>query len=102
MSVIVVATVFPEPDHRDEVLTALTETVPLVHAEDGCDLYALHEGPDRFVLIEEWTSDEALAVHAGAQALADLRSRLAGKTIGELDIQLMTAVPAGTEEQGSL
>jgi quinol monooxygenase YgiN len=102
MSVIVVATVFPEPDHRDEVLAALKETVPVVHAEDGCDLYALHEGPDRFVLIEEWASDDALAVHAGAQALADLRTRLAGKTVGDLDIQLLTAVPAGTEEQGSL
>jgi quinol monooxygenase YgiN len=102
MSVIVVATVFPEPDHRDEVLVALKETVPVVHAEDGCDLYALHEGPDRFVLIEEWASDDALAVHAGAQALADLRTRLAGKTVGDLDIQLLTAVPAGTVEQGSL
>ena len=102
MSVVVVATVFPVPDHRDEVLAALKQTVPLVHAEDGCDLYALHEGPDRFVLIEEWASDEALSVHAKAQALADLRTQLAGKTVGDLDIQLMTAVPAGTEEQGSL
>jgi quinol monooxygenase YgiN len=102
MSVIVVATVYPVSEHRAEVRSALEETVPLVHAEDGCDLYALHEGPDRFVLIEQWTSDQALSAHANAQPLADLRARLAGKIIGDLDIQLMTAVPAGTEEQGSL
>jgi quinol monooxygenase YgiN len=102
MSVIVVATVFPVPEHRAEVLSALESTVPLVHAEEGCDLYALHEGPDRFVLIEKWASDDALSVHAKAQPLADLRARLAGKTIGDLDIQVMTAVPAGTADQGSL
>jgi quinol monooxygenase YgiN len=85
VSVIVVATV---PEHHAEVLLALTNTVPWVHAEDGCDIYALHEGPDRLVLIEEWTYDEALAAHATAQPLAHLRSRLGGKMIGDLDTEV--------------
>ena len=46
MSVIVVATVLPVPERRAEVLSALKDAVPRVHAEEGCDLYALHEGPD--------------------------------------------------------
>lgn len=102
MSTVVVATAKVTPEHRDAVRTAFESAVPRVHAEAGCELYALHEGADRFVLVERWTNDDALAVHAGAPALADLRAALAGRTVGELDIQVLRAIPAGTEQQGLL
>ena len=38
MSVVVVATIKPLPEHRDEVIAAFTETIAQVHAEDGCEL----------------------------------------------------------------
>ena len=66
MSVTVVATVRPVPEHRDEVIAAFTEVIPAVHAEEGCELYALHEGDDRLVMIEKWTSADALRVIARA------------------------------------
>lgn len=102
MSTVVVATARVAPEHRDVVRAAFESAVPRVHAEPGCELYALHEGADRFVLIERWTDDDALAVHAAAPALADLRAALAGRMVGELDIQVLRAIPAGAEQQGML
>ena len=37
---VVVATIIPLPEHRDEVIAVLTQTIPKVHAEEGCELYA--------------------------------------------------------------
>jgi quinol monooxygenase YgiN len=45
MSVVVVATVFPIPKHRAEVVAAFEEAITRVHGEPGVELYALHEGP---------------------------------------------------------
>ena len=42
MSVVVVATVTPLPEHVDAVRQALLAAVPQVHAEPGCELYAMH------------------------------------------------------------
>jgi quinol monooxygenase YgiN len=102
MTVVVVATVYPAPGHADEVRAALLRAVPRVHAEDGCELYALHESADRMVLVEKWTSSQALATHAAAAALADLRSELDGLTAADLDIQVLAPVAAGTPIQGAL
>jgi quinol monooxygenase YgiN len=33
LSVVVVATIIPRPEHRDEVLATITETVATVHEE---------------------------------------------------------------------
>jgi quinol monooxygenase YgiN len=44
LSVVVVATIVPRPEHRDEVIATITETVARVHEEDGCELYAPAKG----------------------------------------------------------
>ena len=47
-AVIIVATAFPIPEHRDEVIAAFEAAIAQVHEEEpGTELYALHEGPDR-------------------------------------------------------
>jgi quinol monooxygenase YgiN len=102
MSVVVVATIHPIPEHRDEVAAAFTDTVARVHAEDGCQLYALHDGEDRLVMIEKWASEEALAVHGRGPALVDLNARIAGKYLGEIDVQVLRPHHAGTAQQGTL
>lgn len=103
MSVVVVATAQPKPEHRDEVIALFESVIARVHADDeGCELYSLHEGPDRLVMIEKWASQEALATHAKGPALAELTSGLAGKLTARLDIQLLTPHPAGTIELGTL
>jgi quinol monooxygenase YgiN len=103
MSIVVVATAYPVPEHRDEVITAFENAIALVHAHDaGCELYALHEGPDRLVMVEKWESRQALAEHGRGPALAELGQAMAGKLAQDLDVQILTPHPAGTARQGTL
>jgi quinol monooxygenase YgiN len=102
MSVVVIATLDPLAEHRDAVIAAIVDAIPSVHAEDGCELYALHEGEDHLVMIEKWSSQEALDTHLKAAALAELGGRLAGKLAKPTEIQLLRAHPAGTQRQGAL
>jgi quinol monooxygenase YgiN len=78
MSVVAIVTAFPIPEHREEVVAAFEAAIPRVHEEPGVEVYALHEGPDRLVMIEEYASQEARAEHLKGAALADLRSALDG------------------------
>jgi len=52
MCVVVVVTAFPVPEHRAEVIAAFETAITRVHDEPGVELYALHEGRDRLVMIE--------------------------------------------------
>ncbi len=102
MSVVVVATITPKPEEVDAVRDALLAAVPEVHAEPGCELYALHEDDGRFVMVERWESPEALKVHGSAQALTTLGGRLAGKLAAPLDVRRLRPVPAGDAGKGAL
>jgi quinol monooxygenase YgiN len=73
-----------------------------VHTEPGCELYALHEGTDEFVMVERWESADALAVHGKADALRSLGAALAGKVAGPPEVRRLTAVPAGDADKGAL
>jgi quinol monooxygenase YgiN len=102
VSVVVVATIAPLPEYHDEVTAAFTATIPQVHAEDGCELYALHQAPDRLIMIEKWASRDALATHSKGAALAALNPRLAGKVTGPPEVIVLDAVPAGDAAKGQL
>jgi quinol monooxygenase YgiN len=102
VSVVVVATIIPLPEHRDEVIAAFIATVPQVHAEDGCELYALHQREDRLVMIEKWASHDALVVHSKGAALAAINPKLAGKVAGPPEVIVLDAVPAGDAAKGAL
>jgi quinol monooxygenase YgiN len=101
MSIVVVATIHPKPEHRDAVVDAFVDTVARVHAEDeGCELYALHEGRDRLVMVEKWASPEALAAHGRSAALSELNTRVAGLLESAPDVQILQPRAAGTDHQG--
>jgi len=102
MSVVVVATITPLAEHRDEVIAAFTETIPKVHAEEGCELYALHQAPDRLIMVEKWASREALATHSKGAALAAMNPKLTGKVAGAPEVIVLDAVPAGDPGKGAL
>jgi len=102
VSVVVVATIIPLPEHRDEVIAAITATIPKVHAEDGCELYALHQAGDRLVMIEKWASPEALRTHSRGPALAAMYPQLAGKVTGPPEVIVLQAVPTGHPGKGQL
>jgi quinol monooxygenase YgiN len=103
MSVIVVATIRPLPDCREAVVAALETAIARVHQDDeGCELYALHEATDRLVVIEKWTSEDALAAHAKGPATTELGAALHGKLDGSVVLQLLEPRPAGSASLGTL
>ena len=104
MAVVIVATLFPASEHRDEVVAALeTAAAKVQAAEDGTQLYAMHEGPDgRIVMIEKYADDAAFSAHRGGAGLAGLVTALDGKLSAPMDVQVLTPHPAGSEEKGTL
>jgi quinol monooxygenase YgiN len=100
--VVVVAYLHPKPEVRDEVREVLTGLIPKVHAEDGCELYSLHEDADGFVFVEQWSSQDALTAHGSAAALAEMNTALKGKMAKPADIRFLTPIPAGTGTQGQV
>lgn len=98
MSITVIATIVPLVEHKDAVRAAFLEVIPLVHEEDGCELYSLHEAEDRFVMVEQWSDREALQVHLAAPALAALGPKLKGLLTGPSDVVVLDPLPAGTEK----
>ena len=76
--------------------------VVVFHDEPGVDLYALHEGRDRLVMVEKYESEQARSEHLQGAALADLRSALRGKLSSGLDAQVLDPHPAGNARKGAL
>jgi quinol monooxygenase YgiN len=78
----VLAFITTKPGRRNEVLEAFRANVPAVHAEDGCIEYGAaidtqdvgpfqtQVGADTFVVVEKWTSLEALKAHAASPHMA--------------------------------
>jgi quinol monooxygenase YgiN len=102
VSVVVVATITPKSDEVEAVRDALLTAVPKVHAEPGCELYAVHEGNGQFVLVERWETPEALKVHGRAEALTTLGGQLADRLAAPLDVRRLAPVPAGEAGKGAL
>jgi quinol monooxygenase YgiN len=102
MPIVLVATIVPLADHRDEVISVLTATIERVHAEEGCEIYALHEADDRLVMVERWENDDALAQHRKGAALAALSRALAGKIARMPEVITLRPVPAGHPDKGTI
>jgi quinol monooxygenase YgiN len=102
MSIVVVATLTPKPDAVDAVREALLAAVPKVHAEPGCELYALHEADGAFVLVERWADADAMKAHGKAEPLATLGAALAGKMAAAPDIRRITPLAAGDAGKGAV
>lgn len=97
----VIAIITTKPGQRDTVLAAFRQIIPEVQAEAGCLEYAPaididHDaadfarlGPDSFMVIEKWESQEALAAHAASAHMAayaaQVKDLLASRAIHVLD-----------------
>ncbi|SNS75252.1 Quinol monooxygenase YgiN [Geodermatophilus pulveris] len=103
MSVVVIASITPQPEHAQAVREAVLAAIPRVHAEEGCERYALHEARDgALVMIEQWAGPEALAAHGKGEPFTELSRQLEGKLAGTPELQVLSAVPAGEEAKGAL
>jgi quinol monooxygenase YgiN len=106
MSEIVVVGAFTaNPGKEDDLREAFEALVAPTHAEDGCILYALHQGSDdpaRLAFIERWASRDALDAHLESDHIKDVLTR-ADELWGENgDITVYEAVPGGEERKGSI
>ncbi len=102
MPIVAVATITPIPEHRDAVQSALESSVPEVHRERGCQLYALHQSKDELVLVEQWADADAMRAHGAGEPFRALNAALEGKLAAPLDLKILRPVPCGTKEQGQL
>ncbi|MEU3913036.1 putative quinol monooxygenase [Streptomyces sp. NPDC029721] len=84
------------PGRGREQREAYERLAPLVRAEEGCLRYDLHGvtgDPDRFVLIEEWTSQEALAAHDTTPHMLDADATTPTFRAGPAQVLQLTAAP---------
>jgi quinol monooxygenase YgiN len=102
-TVVVVAIFTAAQGRLDDLRAALVEAIPAVHAEEGCELYAIHDGPDdKIWMLEKWTSADLLDAHGSGPAVARLQELTAGLTAGPPEVIRMHPIPAGTPAQGLL
>jgi quinol monooxygenase YgiN len=103
--VVVVGAFTANPGKEAEALEAFKALVEPTHGEEGCILYALHQGSDdpaRMAFIERWESREALDAHLANTHIQDILAR-ADELWGENgEITVYEAVPAGEEKKGSI
>ena len=103
MTVVVTAVFRPLPDRKAELVEALGRSIPAVHDEEGCLLYAIHDAEDGTItMIEKWTTSEALSAHAVGGAVKALQANLAGLLAERATVTTMTPILAGTPWQGEL
>ncbi len=103
--IVVVGSFTAEPGREAEALEALKALVEPTHGEDGCILYALHQGhddPRRLAFVERWTSKEELEAHLASPHVQEVLAK-APELFGESgDIVIYEAVAGGEAGKGSL
>jgi len=102
-SVVVTAIFRPAPDTTEALLAAMQHTIPLVHEEEGCQLYCIQMQPDGvIVMIEKWDSAELLQKHADGQIVVDFKAAIAGLMPAQPVVTTLTAIPIGDAVKGAL
>ena len=67
-----------KPGQREEQIKAYNELAPKVLAEEGCleyNLQAVDGDENKFVLVEKWKSEEALAFHDNTDHMKEADSK---------------------------
>jgi quinol monooxygenase YgiN len=103
--VVVVGSFCAQPGKEAEAVEAFKALVEPTHREDGCVLYALHQGTDdprRLAFIERWASRELLDAHLESAHVKKVLER-AEELFGDgADIVVYEPLPGGETDKGSL
>ena len=103
MTVVVTAVFHPVPGRKDDLAEALRTTMPAVHAERGCLLYAIHDAEDGTItMIEKWESVADLDAHGSGEAVVALQAATKDLLAGPATVVRMTPIPVGEPGVGSL
>jgi quinol monooxygenase YgiN len=101
--VVVTAVFHPAEGKKQQLSQALRSSIPAVHDEEGCLLYAIHDAEDGTVtMIEKWTTAELLEAHAQGPAVKALDAAVAPFLAAPTIVTKMEPIPAGTDRQGLL
>jgi quinol monooxygenase YgiN len=103
--IVVVGSFVARPGKEAEARAAFEALVAPTHAEDGCVLYALHQGADdprRLAFVERWASREQLDAHLATPHVAEVLARAEELFGDSADIVVYEAVPGGEARKGSL
>lgn len=106
MSEVVVVGAFTAlPGKEAEALATLRSLIAFTHQEDGCVLYALHEGADdpaKLAFIERWATRAALDAHLASSTVQEALTRVPELFGDKAEITVYNAVPGGEAKKGSL
>ncbi|TQM10750.1 putative quinol monooxygenase [Pseudonocardia kunmingensis] len=101
--VVVTAVFVPQQGRQEEARAAILGALADVHAEAGCELYALHDAADgALVLIEKWESVELLDAHGSGEPVARLGRAISGLLEKPPAVVRMTPAPGGDPVKGRL
>ena len=103
MPVVVTAVFRPTPGRKDDLVEALSTTMPAVHEERGCLLYAIHDAEDGTItMIEKWESVEDLDAHGSGAAVVSLQAAIEGLVTEPAHVIRMAPIPVGEPGVGAL
>jgi len=93
------------PGRVEDGLAAFSALAAVTHTEEGCLAYTLHRepaDPDRIVLVERWTTREALDEHLATPHLLAFREDSADIWTEPATIMILDPVPSGDPAKGLL
>jgi quinol monooxygenase YgiN len=103
--IVVVGSFTAQPGKEAEALQAFSALMEPTHGEEGCILYALHQGsddPTRLAFVERWSSREALDAHLASAHVQEVLARAPQLFADGGDIVVYEARPGGETHKGSL
>jgi quinol monooxygenase YgiN len=104
-AVVVVVTLRAQPGKEEEMAQLLTAGSGETHGEQGCLVYAMHQGvedPRSFAIVETWASREDLDAHLALPGVKDFIERIDGMADGQPAFGVYRGLPAGDPQKGTL
>lgn len=103
MSVVVTAIFRPVDGRKDELAAAMRAGIEATHAEQGCQLYAIHDAEDGTItMIERWATEADLEAHARGEAVARMVADIDGLLAEPVVVTRMRPIPMGENGKGTL
>jgi quinol monooxygenase YgiN len=103
--IVVVGSFTARPGKQAEAAEAFKALVEPTHREEGCILYALHQGvddPRRLAFVERWASRELLDAHIASRHIQEILDR-AEELFGDSgDIVVYEPLTGGDTKKGSI
>lgn len=95
--VVVVAVFTPAQDHAEDLVDALRRGIPAVHAESGCEVYAIHDAGDTIVMIEKWADQASFESHRDGEASRRMAASVGPFLAKPVHIESMKPLPVGAD-----